>query len=265
MPIITDLPYLFLIDAALVAAMMLGAWVHSLLTKDASWADFFWGLGFVLVALAGYVLTPGHALRKQLMLALTALWGLRLAAYIYLRKRGAGEDFRYQAMRKKHGEKFAWVSLFTVFGLQGALLLIIALPQQATMVAPTPTNLTFLDILGTAIFFLGFGCEAIADIQMARFKRNPANRSKVMDHGLWRYSRHPNYFGEAVLWWGLYLIALSNSGHWWVVISPVLITFLLLRVSGVPLLEEGLTQRREGYAEYVRRTRVFVPWFPRKN
>jgi steroid 5-alpha reductase family enzyme len=166
-------------------------------------------------------------------------------------------------MRALHGPEFWWRSLFTVFWLQGAILWVVALPVLVAVRAPQPAGLTALDVAGVVLFAIGFGFEVVGDSQLARFQAEPANRGRVLDRGLWRYTRHPNYFGDATLWWGLYTIACATPGGWLTVVSPALMSFLLMRVSGVTLLEAGLQKSRPAYREYMTRTSSFVPWFPR--
>jgi steroid 5-alpha reductase family enzyme len=246
-----------------VAALMLGVWLLSLLRRDASVVDIFWGFGFALIALVTCLLAGRGRPRALLLTVLTVVWGMRLAIYLFRRNSGHGEDYRYQAMRRQHGDRFPLVSLFTVFGLQGVLMWIISLPVQLGQLAVQPEQLTWLDALGATLWAIGFGFESIGDAQLARFKAAPASKGKVMDRGLWRYTRHPNYFGDALLWWGIYLIAAATPAGRWTVLSPLLMTGLLMRVSGVPLLEKKLVKTRPEYADYVRRTSSFVPWFPK--
>lgn len=256
--------------APVLAAYLALGWLLSVRLHDTSIVDVMWGPGFALVAAVGAWVGAGDPLRKLLVLVLVGLWGLRLALHIYLRNRGKGEDYRYQAMRRNQGPRFVWLSAFTVFGLQGALLLFIAMPLAVATGQPSrvgagagSSGLGPFDYAGVALFALGFCFEAVGDAQLARFKADPANRGKVCDVGLWRYSRHPNYFGDATLWWGLYLIACAVPGGGWTIASPLVMTVLLLKVSGVALLERGLTSTKPGYAEYIARTSAFVPWFPR--
>jgi steroid 5-alpha reductase family enzyme len=254
------------LNLAAVLCLMCLTWLLSLVRRDASIADVVWGLGFVLAAWLTFFQTPQGALcRKLLLCLLTTVWGLRLALYIALRKRGKGEDPRYRAWREQYGSRFWWVSLFKVFLLQGLLLWVISLATQIGQFTPAPGGLTGLDMAGLALWITGFFFEAVGDLQMARFKGNPDNKGKVMDRGLWAFTRHPNYFGESVMWWGLFLITLSTPGSAWTIISPALITFLLLRVSGVTLLEKGLKERRPAYQDYIARTSSFFPWFPGKR
>ncbi|MGH9841648.1 MAG: DUF1295 domain-containing protein [Blastocatellia bacterium] len=245
--------------ATVIAIALLLLWLLSLKLKDASIVDIFWGLGFVLIAATSYRLTDGFAGRKLLLTALVVVWGGRLAGYLARRNIGKGEDYRYQAMRKRHGERFPIVSLYLVFGFQGVLMWIISLPLQAAQMATQPDRLTLLDWLGVLLWIIGFAFETIGDWQLARFKSDPANKGKVMDRGLWAYTRHPNYFGDAVLWWGYFLIA-AATGAWWTVIGPILMTLLLMKVSGVALLEKTLVKTKPEYQDYIRRTSAFFPW-----
>ncbi len=238
-------------------------WLLSLGLRKASVVDAFWGIGFIV--LSSFYAAFGGNLGKakvQVVLALVSLWGIRLSAYLTWRNWGQPEDYRYAEMRKHWGERFWWVSLFTVFLFQGFLLWILGMPLYFLLTNQL-TGWSGLDLAGLAVFALGFAFETVADWQLASFKRNPANSGKLMKDGLWRYSRHPNYFGEALVWWGLFLLAASNGG-WWAIVSPLLMNFLLLRVSGVALLERGMLERHPEYAEYARRTNAFLPWAPKK-
>lgn len=248
---------------ALTFTMMFLLWLLSLVKKDASIVDIFWGIGFTAIALASFLITQGYHGRKLLVLALTGIWGLRLALHIFTRNRGKGEDFRYRRMRKHYGNRFALVSLFTVFAFQGLLMWVISLPLQVAEISPLPARLTWLDYLGAAIWATGFFFEAVGDWQLAQFKSDPANQGHVMDRGLWAYTRHPNYFGDALLWWGLFLIALATPAGIWTVFSPLIMTTLLMKVSGVALLEKTLVKTKPEYQDYVRRTCPFFPWAPK--
>jgi steroid 5-alpha reductase family enzyme len=239
-------------------------WLVSLRFENASIVDIFWGTGFVIVQWIYFALTPdGFGPRKVLLAALVTVWGLRLSIYILLRNWGKPEDFRYRKWREETGPSWGWQSLFRVFWLQGALLWIISAPLLAAQFSALPDRLTFFDLLGAGVWGIGFFFESAGDWQLARFKANPANRGKIMDRGVWRYTRHPNYFGDAAQWWGYYLIA-AAAGAWWSVFSPVLMTLLLLRISGVTLLEKTL-ETRPGYRAYAARTSAFLPWFPRNR
>jgi len=249
---------------AATMAMMVLLWLVSLAIKNASIVDIFWGAGFAAIALITFTQTDGYFGRSRLITWLAVIWGLRLAIHIGWRNHGKGEDFRYQAMRKRIGPRFAIVSLFTVFVLQGVLMWVISLPLQVSQFAREPARLTWLDFLGAGFWAIGFSFEAIGDLQLTLFRVNPANKGKVMDRGLWAYTRHPNYFGDALLWWGFFLIALSTPGGWWTVISPVLMSTLLMKVSGVALLEKTLVKTRPEYRDYVRRTSAFFPMPPKR-
>jgi steroid 5-alpha reductase family enzyme len=253
-----------LASAAVLCIAMVALWLLSLRLRDASIVDVFWGPAYALVAAVAAGVGNGDPLRGPLVQALVTLWGLRLGAYLWWRNRGAGEDPRYQAMRRRHGERFGWISLRTVFLLQAALAWIVSLPVQVVR-ASAGGPFGALDAAGVALFAVGFAFEAIGDAQLARFKSDPANRGRVMDRGLWRYTRHPNYFGDCCVWWGIFLIAAGTPAGLFTLPAPLLMSFLLLRVSGVPLLERGLRKRRPGYAEYAARTSAFIPWRPRKR
>lgn len=255
---------LALVAAAAVIALMLATWALSLVRRDASLVDSVWGAGFALIAALGLALGAGAPARRGLVAAMVVIWGLRLSLHIHRRNRGRGEDYRYRAMRERHGERFGRVSLWTVFLLQGGLMLIVAAPILAASTAPEPARLGPLDFAGLGVWLAGFLFEAIGDAQLARFKADPAHRGRVMDRGLWRYTRHPNYFGDALLWWGIFLPAAATPGGFATAIGPALMTFLLVRVSGVALLEKGLAQSKPGWREYVEQTSAFVPWLPHR-
>jgi len=248
---------------AVVLAALAALWALSVRLRDASIVDPFWGTGFALVAGVALGLNQPPSDRGLLIGLLTVVWGVRLSAYLLWRNWGHGEDRRYQAMRAYQGSRFWWLSLFTVFWLQAAILWFVSLPVQVATVARDAPPLGWLDAVGGCLFLLGLGFESVGDWQLARFKRNPANQGRVMDRGLWRYTRHPNYFGDACVWWGLYLIA-AAGGAWWTILSPLAMTVLLLKVSGVTLLEKTITERRPEYAAYQARTNAFFPGLPRR-
>ena len=249
---------------ALVAAlgMMTLVWGWSLRKRDASIIDVFWGLGFVAVGWIYFAGAEERAIRADLVVGLVTLWGLRLSLHILWRSRGQGEDYRYREMRQRHPRTFPLWSLVMVFWGQALLLWGISMPLYQSQRRPEPTALTLLDGLGLTLFVLGFVFEAGGDWQLARFKQDPANAGQVMDQGFWRYTRHPNYFGDAVVWWGFFCFSLATPGGWWTLFSPVLMTVLLMRVSGVTLLETRLQQTKPAYREYAQRTNAFFPWFP---
>lgn len=249
----------------LTLSILLGAvailWVVSLILRDASIVDIFWGLGFAGVA--GIGLWQGETMPRHRVFAVLAIvWGLRLAIYLAWRNWGKGEDPRYQALRRKYGARFPLLSLFLVFSFQGLLIWVISWPLQVLAGQSGPW--TIYDSIGVTLWFIGFAFESIGDWQLARFKARPENRGKVLDHGLWALTRHPNYFGDALLWWGLALPALAG-GAWWTILSPIAMTYLLMKFSGVPLLEKSLVESRPGYRDYIQRTNAFFPWPPRRE
>jgi steroid 5-alpha reductase family enzyme len=249
-----------LVALAAITALAVGGWLLSLLRRDVSIVDSLWSLFFLVGVLVYAAGTTVSEPRATVLLLLLSLWALRLAGYLTWRNWGEPEDRRYRAIRARNEPGFAWKSLYLVFGLQALLAVIIAMPLFAGVSAGGA--LTLLDYAGIALWLIGFGVESIGDWQLARFKADPASRRRVLDTGLWRYTRHPNYFGEATLWWGFYLIAAAGGGGW-TVFAPLLMTVLLLRVSGVTLLERDIHERRPAYRDYVARTSAFLPWPPR--
>jgi steroid 5-alpha reductase family enzyme len=256
---------LYAVSALAILCLMTVLWIASLLLCNSSIVDVFWGPGFVLVNWTAFALAPGgFSGRKWLTSALITVWGLRLGLYILWRNRGKPEDFRYRKWREDHGARWWWVSFFQVFLLQGVLMWIVSAPLVAAQFAAEPARLTILDYVAIALWGVGFFFEAAGDWQMARFRADPANRGQVLSNGVWRYTRHPNYFGDATQWWAYYLVA-AAAGGFWTVFSPIVMTLLLLRVSGVALLERTLTETKPRYREYVETTSAFVPWFPRRK
>jgi steroid 5-alpha reductase family enzyme len=240
-------------------------WLLSLWLRDCSIIDIFWAPGFAVVTWITAELIPPGGRRNDVLLALVTLWAIRLGGHLLVRWRGhKGEDRRYAAMRRKHGENWWWWSFFQVFVFQGLLILLISLPLRETIGAePSPLNALFY--LGFIVTAAGILTEAIADMQLTDFRANPANEHAVMDRGIWGWSRHPNYFGNALMWWGYYLIALSASlSLWWTIVGPAVMTFLLLRVSGVSMLEHNIAKRRPEYEDCIRRTSVFIPLPPKR-
>lgn len=243
-------------------ALGLAGWLVTLPRHNVNLVDSLWSLFFLAGALSYFSSLDQPGPRAMLVLCLITLWALRLSLHLLRRNWGKPEDHRYQVIRANNSPGFAWRSLYLVFGLQVALAWLVALPLFAAIDADPELN--GLDMLGAGLMLGGLMFEAVADHQLARFKADPGQRGQVMATGLWRYSRHPNYFGEACVWWGLWLIALAG-GAAWSVLSPVLMTFLLLRVSGVALLEKDIAQRRPAYRDYIARTSAFVPWPPRRH
>jgi len=246
--------WLHALPALLGAAAL--TWVVSALKRNVTIVDTLWSLLFVIAAAVYVASIEQPSPRAWLVLGLVGIWGVRLAAYLAWRNWGHEEDRRYQAIRRRNEPNFTLKSLWLIFGFQALLAWIISLPLAGAIAGDRPLGL--LDWVGVALWAVGLFFEAAGDWQLARFKANPANAGQVMDRGLWRYTRHPNYFGDFCVWWGLYLIALS-AGAWWSIVGPLIMSFLLLRFSGVRLLERDIGERRPAYAEYVRRTNAFFP------
>ncbi len=257
-------PLLFLWCALAVLALVLTVWAVSVRIRDASIIDIFWGFGFVVIAWVAFLVTPGTGDdRQRLILFVTTVWGLRLTLHLARRNIGKGEDFRYQAMRRKHGERFAIISLRTVYLTQGVLMLIVALP---VMVGSMNSRVQWRPLLyiGVAVWLIGVLFETIGDLQLTAFKRDPANAGKVLRTGLWAWTRHPNYFGDALAWWGIWLIACTHRWGPLTIVGPIAMTVLLRRVSGVPMLEKTMSRRRPDYAAYVASTSAFIPRPPKR-
>jgi steroid 5-alpha reductase family enzyme len=251
-------------SAVAIGIFMVAMWIISLVLKNASIVDIGWGIGFVIVAWAVRAQVVGNADRQRLLVTMTTLWGVRLAGYLYARNKGKGEDFRYRAMRKHWGPRFPLISLGTVFAVQGVLMWIVSLPVQLGQVELEP-KLGGVAFIGIILWAIGFFFEVIGDAQLVRFKKDPANAGKVLDQGLWRYTRHPNYFGDACVWWGIALVAAETTVGRWGLIGAAVMTILLRRVSGVTLLEKSLVKRRAGYEAYVARTSPFIPLPPKRS
>lgn len=253
-----------IVNLIVIVGIMIALWIVSLKLANASIVDPFWGMGFVIViGVSCFLNTPMNE-RVTLLVVLISIWGLRLSTFLFWRNGGHGEDRRYAAMRAYHGKRFWWVSLLTVFILQALILWFVSMPLQMTAAYRVEESLNGIDYFGMAFWLVGICFESIGDWQLARFKANPANSGKVMDRGLWRYTRHPNYFGDFCVWWGIYLIAVAG-GAWWTIGSPLLMSIFLLYVSGVTLLEKAIVERRPGYSEYIRRTNAFFPGPPKSK
>lgn len=249
--------------ALLVFLFMNVLFIFALQKKDNSIADIGWGIGFILIAL--YTLFKnGQFLERQLLITvMTITWGTRLAIHIYMRNKGKGEDPRYKRWRQMWGQQFMVRSYLQVFMLQGAIMLAIATPIIMVNTSNVP-GLTFFDLLGFVVWMLGLFFESVADYQLYLFLQDPANRGLILMKELWRYSRHPNYFGEVMIWWGMFFVASNVPGGWMSIISPITISYILLFVSGVPLAEKQLQSLAE-FAEYERKTSIFIPWFVKKD
>ncbi len=247
---------------AAISGIAVVTWLVSIPLRNVSIVDSVWSLYFLAAAVTYAVVTPAPGgTRRVVILVLVAVWAIRLSGYITWRNLGEGEDKRYVAMRERYGaDSFPVMSLFRVFLLQGGLAWVVSLPLLAA-VDGSP-DLGILDLIGIAVWLVGFVFEAGGDAQLARFKADPSNDGKVMDTGLWRYTRHPNYFGDFTQWWGFFLIGLA-AGGWWALPAPLIMSWLLLKVSGVALLEKNIEQTRPKYADYVARTNAFFPGPPK--
>ena len=253
----------FVALATLLVLMTIG-WLISLRLHNVGIVDIFWGPA---IATAGWVYVLSSqitSIRQLVVLVFLHLWAIRLSIYLARRSWRKPEDKRYQQMRRNRGPSFRWSSLFVVFWLQAGVGWIVSLPLLVSLGSGSSAALGIFDVLGMMLFFTGFTCEVLADWQLTRFNSNPNNAGTVLDRGLWRYSRHPNYFGEALLWWGFWCMSGSFVGGIATIVSPVLVTVLLLKVSGVSMLEKLLTDTKPGYLDYTARTSAFVPWFPKK-
>jgi len=251
-----------LLAAAAITALMLATWAESMRRKDVSIVDPVWGPAFVLVAVVAALAGDDGADVRWLLLGLVSAWGSRLGWHLTRRKlREPQEDRRYAVMRKREGARFPLWSLVMIFGLQGLLILIVSLPVQVAAIREADVGLVVLP--GVGLFLIGLAFETIGDAQLAAFKANPASQGQVMDRGLWHYTRHPNYFGDFCVWWGIWLVALTAGGTWWTVVGPIVMSILLIRVSGKEHLERDIGERRPGYSEYIQRTSGFVPLPPR--
>ncbi|KAB2965692.1 MAG: DUF1295 domain-containing protein [Thermoanaerobaculia bacterium] len=249
-------PSLWLAALPALLAFALASWAIATARRNVGLVDVFWSLFFLLAALVYAAAAPATPARATLVLALVAPWSLRLSAYLAARNWSAPEDRRYRAIRARHEPGFAWKSLFLVFWLQALLAWLISAPLAAALASPAPLGL--LDALGALVVGFGAAFETVADTQLARFKADPAHAGRVMDRGLWATTRHPNYFGEFCVAWGFYLVALG-AGAWWTLFAPALMSLLLLRVSGVTLLEKDIAERRPAYRDYAARTNAFFP------
>lgn len=254
---------IYFLNLGVILAMMSILWIISVTVKNVSIVDLFWGFGFVLSAHVYFFCTDGFGWRKLLLLLLTTIWGLRLSIYLAWRNIGKGEDFRYREFRRQYGEKrYWWISFFQTFLLQGILMWLISAPLLGAQFSNASGSFTFFDLAGLLVWIIGFIFEAGGDYQLSRFKSNPLNKGKVLDSGFWHYTRHPNYFGDAAVWWA-YALFCMGSGSYFPILGSILMTALIIKVSGVALLEKSLKSNKPEYDLYVNRTSSFFPWFPK--
>jgi len=255
---------IFLNGFLLLISLLTILWVISVIIKNASIVDIFWGMTFVVTNIYYFIATNDFYTRKIILLVLVTLWGLRLSIFLAFRNIGKGEDYRYQEFRKKYGpERYWWVSFFQVFLLQGILSIVISLTLLGVNFNTQNNDLSWLDFLAIFIWLIGIVFEAGGDYQMTKFKKNPENKGKVLNTGFWKYTRHPNYFGDSAVWWAYAIFSIA-AGSYWTVVGSIIMTFLLLKVSGVALLEKSLKAGKPEYHEYIKKTNSFLPWFPKK-
>lgn len=254
---------------SILAVIMTALWVYCVKIRDVSVIDAFWPLGMVILAGTTTLLTQGSEARSLLLLVVTAAWGLRLSMHLFTRWRGHGVDPRYAAilgrLMDRKGWSFAKASFIQVFAMQAVLLMIVCLPAQLGQIAAEPAAIGPIGWIGVALAAIGIAFESIGDAQLKAFRANPGNKGKVLDTGLWRYTRHPNYFGDVCTWWGIWLVAAETAPGLYSIPGPLVLTFLLTRVSGVPMLEHRLKKNRPDYDAYLRRTSSFFPWPPRSE
>jgi steroid 5-alpha reductase family enzyme len=250
----------YLLLAAVLFVYMNCWFILSLFKKRNDVADIAWGLGFILLTLTSFFLSDNSSnYRGILVLILVMIWGVRLSYHIYKRNKGKLEDYRYKAWRDAWGKWFYLRSYLQVYILQGALLFLIVLPILIINKDLGPV-LGLLDVFGLFVWITGFYFESVGDKQLATFIKNPENKGKLMRDGLWKYTRHPNYFGEVTQWWGIWIISLSATPLWFSIIGPLTITILILKISGVPMLEKKMKENPD-FADYEKKTSMFVPWF----
>ena len=255
--------HIYMLNLACIILIMTILWLISIFIKNVSIVDIFWGIGFVLSASVYFVFTEDTGPRKVLLLSMVALWGFRLSIYLALRNIGKGEDFRYREFRRQYGEhRYWWISYFQTFLLQGVLMWLISAPLLGAQYESIQQPFTFLDYAAIITWIIGITFEAGGDWQLARFKSNPANKGKVLNTGFWRYTRHPNYFGDAAVWWGFAFLSIS-AGSYLPVLGSLFMTALIIKVSGVALLEKSLKSDKPEYVAYVKKTSAFIPWFPK--
>ena len=250
----------YLLALALILGIGVAAWAVSVAIRNVAFVDSLWSLFFLVAALVFATAAWPLSARGLLVTVLVAIWALRLSIYITARNWGEPEDYRYQKIRANNEPGFAFKSLYIVFGLQGVLAWFVAMPLVPAIM--NPGEIGVLEMVAAALWLTGFVFEAGGDYQLAKFKREPSNRGRVLNTGLWRFTRHPNYFGDFCVWWAFYLFAVA-AGGWWTVLSPILMSLLLLKVSGVALLEKTISKRRPEYADYIRRTNAFFPGVPK--
>jgi steroid 5-alpha reductase family enzyme len=252
-----------LLSALILIIFMIIAFIVGTLKKDNSVIDVFYGLGYIVLIWSGLFLSNTFPPRKIIITSLVTLWGLRLAIYILIRNWGKPEDYRYQAIRKKMGNNVVLKSFGRIYMFQGLIIFLVGFPE---LFATTSVNMkvSWLDLVGTLTWILGFYFEAVGDFQLRRFLKNPVNKGKILDQGLWKFTQHPNYFGEVTMWWGLYLMVINVPWGFVTIFGPIIINFMIIKVSGVRLLNKRF-EKDDKYTDYKKKTSAFIPWFPKKK
>lgn len=254
----------YILGLIVIMVLMTTLWIVSIFLKNVSIIDSFWGIAFILAAISYYLTTEGHSTRKELVVGLVIIWGLRLSIYLGIRNWNKPEDYRYQEFRKKYGaNRYWWFSFFQVFLLQGILSWLISIPLLAAMFYMPSSSLYYIDYIALILWSIGFIFEAGGDYQLMKFKKDVTNKGKLLQTGFWKYTRHPNYFGDAMVWWGFGLFSIA-VGSYLPILGSVLMTWLIIKISGVAMLEKTLKNSKPHYKEYIRRTNAFFPWFPKK-
>ncbi|ADI00103.1 protein of unknown function DUF1295 [[Bacillus] selenitireducens MLS10] len=254
---------LYLYTAIAIFVFMTTVFIIAQIITDNSIVDIAWGFGFVIAAWVSMLATQEFTTRQLIVTGLVTVWGFRLGIFLWIRSIGRGEDYRYQNFRKNWGKHAVRKAFFRVFMLQGAFMLLLAYPILRVHASDGP-GVDFFMIAGILVWLVGFFFQVVGDAQLQKFKKNKTHPEQILKSGVWRYTRHPNYFGEATMWWGIFLIVLPVELGWTAVFSALFINFLLLRVSGVPFLDERYKDNQD-YQQYKRETNNFVPWFPKKE
>ncbi|WP_372369303.1 DUF1295 domain-containing protein [Candidatus Uabimicrobium sp. HlEnr_7] len=255
---------IYLWGGAVVFLYVTTIWTISLLKKDASIIDIFWGMGFVVLAFFYHLFGNSSWQANAIILLLVSVWGLRLSIYLASRNLGKPEDYRYQVWRKNHGKNWWWKSFYRVFMLQGVVMWIVSAPLLSALYGVKEAfTWNIFAILAIVFWTIGIAFEAGGDWQLTKFKKNPENKGKVLDSGFWKLTRHPNYFGDAMVWWAFYFLACANGGYACIA-STLIMNFFLIRISGVALLEKNLVKTKPQYQDYIEKTNAFLPWFPKK-
>lgn len=256
---------LYLNASILIIVLVTLLWMYSVYIKNASIVDIFWGFGFVVITTYLFFTADNLSLRQIILSALVSIWGLRLTIHLFIRNVGKPEDFRYQKFRKDYGEhRYWWFSYFQVFLLQGVLMLMIASPLFGVYLTEENTSLNVFDFLAIALWIIGISFEAGGDYQLTKFRSQRKSKDEVLSSGFWKYTRHPNYFGDAAVWWSYALFAIAAQQYWFV-LGSLLMTYLIIKISGVAMLERSLSTDKPAYKDYAERTSAFFPWFPKKQ